>query len=593
VTDNGSFLKRTHTCGELRKSDVNGEVILNGWVDSRRDHGHLVFIDLRDRYGITQVALDPSSRKELISAAKEIKPEYVVAVQGIVKPRPPEAINPNRPTGEVEITAGKIEILNPSKTPPFEIAVDTPVSDEIRLRYRYLDIRKRAMQENLVQRHKVIRALREALSDVGFIEVETPVLTKSTPEGARDYLVPSRIRRGFFYALPQSPQLFKQLLMVGGIDRYFQVVKCFRDEDLRADRQPEFTQLDVEMSFVEENDVFDVMEQAVCAACRAVENEAPAVPFPRMTYTDALTRFGTDKPDLRFGMELFDLTETVAGCGFRIFSQAASSGGRVMGITAPGCAAYSRKQIKELEEFAADYGAKGVAWIKVQDDGLSSPIAKFFEPADLEKIKDAAKAGPGDLILMVADAPMTVHRSLGELRVLLGKRHELAEGRNNLCWIVDFPMFETDPDSGEIGPSHHPFTAPVEEYEGHLEKDPASMKARAYDLVMDGFELGSGSVRIHDSKLQSRVFNALGITGEIAREKFGFLLDAFEFGAPPHAGFAVGIDRLVMLLTDNDNIRDVIAFPKTTSASCLMTDAPSPVRDAILGELGISRADHD
>lgn len=589
MADSGSFLKRTHTCGELRKGDVNGEVILNGWVDSRRDHGHLVFIDLRDRFGITQVALDPSSRKELLAAAREIKPEYVIAVKGTVRPRPPEAVNPRRPTGEVEIAAETIEILNPSKIPPFEIAVDTPVTDEVRLRYRYLDIRKKAMQENLILRHQVIRALGSVLADLGFVEVETPVLTKSTPEGARDYLVPSRIHSGDFYALPQSPQLFKQLLMVGGMDRYFQVVKCFRDEDLRADRQPEFTQLDIEMSFVDEEDVFGVMEETVLAGCRAAGHEPPAAPFRRMSYHEALTRFGTDKPDLRFAMELFDLTDAVAGCGFRIFSQAAGSGGRVMGITAPGCAGYSRKQIKELEDFAADYGAKGVAWIKVTEDGVSSPIAKFFEPDELDAIKDAGQAGAGDLILMVADQPMTAYRSLGELRVLLGKRLELAEGRNALCWITDFPMFEVDLETGQLGPSHHPFTSPVEEYEGHLEKDPASMKARAYDLVMDGFEMGSGSVRIHDSRLQKRVFDSLGIAEDEAREKFGFLLDAFEFGAPPHAGFALGIDRLVMILSGTDNIRDVIAFPKTTSASCLMTNAPSPVRDEILEELGITR----
>jgi aspartyl-tRNA synthetase len=590
VSTDNSFLKRDNTCGELRAKDAGREVILNGWVDSRRDHGHLLFIDLRDRYGITQVVLDPDSRPELKTAIREVKPEYAVAVRGTVRPRPPEAVNPTRVTGEIEIAVDEVEILNAAKTPPFEITGDAPVSDEVRLRYRYLDIRKPAMQANLILRHKVMNGMRTAMTDEGFIEIETPVLTRSTPEGARDYLIPSRVHRGRFYALPQSPQLFKQLLMVGGIDRYFQIVKCFRDEDLRADRQPEFTQLDLEMSFVDEEDVYSAVEKVAVAACAAAGGTPAAPPFPRLDYDEAMARYGSDKPDVRFGMELFDITDTARQCGFKIFRQAAEKGGLVKGITAKGCASFSRKQITELEKYIAEFGAKGLAWIKVQDDGVVSPIAKFFSAEEIESVRSAAGAEAGDLILIMADNRSVVLRSLGELRLHLGRRLELAVGEMAFCWITSFPMFESDEETGALIPSHHPFTSPVEVYEGHLEKDPASLKARAYDLVADGFELGSGSIRIHDGHLQKRVFKALGIDEDAAREKFGFLLDAFEYGAPPHAGFALGIDRLVMLLAGVDNIRDVIAFPKTTSASCLMTSAPSDVPDELLDELGVKLA---
>ncbi len=584
------FLKRTHTCGELCGKDAGIEVILNGWADSRRDHGHLLFIDLRDRYGITQVVLDPDARPELKAAIREVKPEYAIGVRGTVRPRPPEAVNPDRITGEVEIAVDQLEILGPAKTPPFEITGDAPVSDEIRLRHRFLDIRKPAMQAHLILRHKVFNAIRNTLSDIDFVEIETPVLTRSTPEGARDYLVPSRVHKGRFYALPQSPQIFKQLLMIAGMDKYYQVVKCFRDEDLRADRQPEFTQLDLEMSFVTEEDVFEVLEKVAVSACRAAGKEPMELPIPRMAYDEAMRRFGSDKPDLRFGMELFDFTAAAGSCGFKIFNQAAQSGGLVMGIVAPGCAAYSRKQISDLEKFVADFGAKGLAWLKVGDDGITSPIAKFFEADELNALKDSAGAKAGDLILMVAASRHVVFRSLGELRSLLGQRLELAKGEMALCWITEFPMFETDEETGELIPSHHPFTSPIEEEEGQLEKNPASLKARAYDLVADGFELGSGSVRIHDKTMQTRVFKALGIDEAMARLKFGFLLDAFEYGAPPHAGFAVGLDRLIMLLAGADNIRDVIAFPKTTSAACLLSGAPDHIPDELLDELGVQLA---
>ena len=584
------FLKRTHTCGELRGKDAGIEVILNGWVDSRRDHGHLLFIDLRDRFGITQVVLDPDAQPELKVAIREVKPEFVIAVRGKVRPRPPEAVNRDRITGEVEIVVDELEVLGPARTPPFEISGDAPVSDEIRLRHRFLDIRKPSMQANLILRHKVFNAIRNCLSDIDFVEIETPVLTKSTPEGARDYLVPSRVHKGRFYALPQSPQIFKQLLMIAGMDRYYQIVKCFRDEDLRADRQPEFTQLDMEMSFVVEEDVFAVVEKVAVGACRAVGQEPQSLPIPRMTYDEAMARFGSDKPDIRFAMELFDFTAAAGQCGFKIFNQAAQSDGLVMGIVAPGCATYSRKQISDLEKYVAEFGAKGLAWLKVGEEGITSPIAKFFEPAELDALKEAAGAGVGDLILMVAAKRHVVFRALGELRNLLGDRLGLAKGAMAFCWITQFPMFETDEETGDLIPSHHPFTSPIERSEGQLESDPASLKARAYDLVADGFELGSGSVRIHDKTLQTRVFNALGIDETVAREKFGFLLDAFEYGAPPHAGFAVGLDRLVMLLAGADNIRDVIAFPKTTSASCLLSGAPDHIPDELLDELGIKLA---
>jgi len=585
-----SFLKRTHTCGELRAADVGHQVVLNGWVDSHRDHGHLLFVDLRDRYGITQVVLDPTGRPELKSAIRELKPEFAVAIEGSVRPRPEDAINRDRRTGEIEVAVERLQILNPAKTPPFEISGDAPVTDEVRLRYRYLDIRKPAMQANLARRARVYHAIRSVLIGLDFVEVETPVLTRSTPEGARDYLVPARVSKGNFYALPQSPQLFKQLLMVGGIDRYYQIVKCFRDEDLRADRQPEFTQLDMEMSFVDEDDVFAVMEAVVVEACVAAGKPAPATPFSRMSYSDAMTRFGSDKPDLRFAMEIFDLSDVVAGCSFKVFSDVVARGDRVCGIRAPACAGYSRKQISGLEGFAKEYGAKGLAWIKVTDEGYTSPIAKFLSEEELDGIRRAAGAEPGDLILMVADSSRTVLRSLGELRRLLGQRLDLARSELAFCWITQFPMFEPDEKTGELVASHHPFTSPLEDYEGQLEKDPATLRSSAYDLVVDGIELGSGSVRIHDSTLQTRVFEALKITAVQAREKFGFLLDAFEYGAPPHAGFAVGLDRLVMILAGADNIRDVIAFPKTTSASCIMTGAPSKIPHELLDELGVELA---
>ncbi len=579
--------KRTHSCGALRIESVGQEVTLNGWIQRRRDLGNLIFLDLRDRYGITQVAIDTSEKPELMEAGRELRPEFVVAVVGTVRPRPDDARNLSRATGEIEVACSSIRILNPSLVPPFEILDEIQVSDELRMRYRYMDMRRPLMQENLLLRHKVFMSIRNSLSDSGFIEVETPFLTKSTPEGARDYMVPSRVHKGRFYALPQSPQLFKQLLMVGGMDRYFQLVRCMRDEDLRADRQPEFTQLDLEMSFVGQEEVFEVMERVMEKALGAADRKPAAFPFPRMSHEEAVRRFGTDKPDTRFGMELFDLADVAAGCGFKVFKSVAESGGAVYGVTAPGSAHYSRKEIDALASFVAEYGAKGLAWFKVGEDGLSSPIAKFFAEDELALIRKTAGAGDGDLILIVAAPQKTARTALGELRVMMGRRLDLAGDELAFCWVTGFPMFEKDDETGELIPSHHPFTTPLEVYEGHLEKDPASVKACAYDLVLNGTELGSGSVRIHNSTLQARVFDALGIDKEDARKKFGFLLDAFEYGAPPHAGIALGMDRFVMLLAGMENIRDVIAFPKTATGSCPLTGAPSDPDPAMLKDLGL------
>ncbi len=582
---------RTHTCGELRASDAGATVRLSGWVASHRDLGALVFLDLRDRYGITQVSFDESTPEELLAAAQKLKTESVVHVEGTVRVRP-EA-NKDRPTGEVEVLATALEVLGPAKTPPFEIDAER-ISDELRLTYRYLDLRRPRPAAAMHMRHRVLLALRNRLDAQGFLEIETPVLTKATPEGARDYLVPSRVHPGKVFALPQSPQIFKQILMVSGMDKYFQIVKCFRDEDLRADRQPEFTQLDMEMSFVDEGMVQAVIDDAVSGATEAVHpGKCPPTPFPRMTWADAMERYGSDKPDLRFGVELADVSEVVAGCGFGVFEKAVAAGGKVRVLAAPGGASLSRKEIDGLEALAKEQGAKGLAWAKVAahvsgEVVLSGGISKFLEAPVVKALLDTTGAGDGDCLFFGADTFHTSAAALSAVRLALGRKLDLVDReRFEFVWITDFPMFDQDEETGELTPAHHPFCMPAEEYPGQLVEDPAKTVARSYDLVLNGYELGSGSVRIHDAAMQRRVFEAIGLPEQEIEDRFGFVIHAFEYGAPPHAGFAVGLDRLVMLLAGEDSIREVIAFPKTAQAACLMTGAPTTVPEEQLLEAGV------
>ncbi|AQS58372.1 aspartate--tRNA ligase [Desulforamulus ferrireducens] len=582
-------LRRTLYCGELRKDHVGQEVVLMGWVQRRRDHGGLIFVDLRDRSGMTQVVFSPEVAQEAFNKAEGVRNEYVLAVTGKVKTRPAGSENPNMATGEIEVYAHSLRILNRAKTPPFYIEDRIDVDENIRLRYRYLDLRRPEMQRSLMLRHKASKSIRDFLDNHGFLEIETPMLTKSTPEGARDYLVPSRVNPGKFYALPQSPQLFKQILMLAGMERYFQIVRCFRDEDLRADRQPEFTQIDLEMSFVDADDVMGLMEKMIAQVCKETMGLEIPLPMPRLSYQEAMDRFGSDKPDTRFGLELRDITSIAAQCGFKVFNSTAASGGQVKGINAKGCATFSRKEIDDLTAFAAVYKAKGLAYMMINEDGsVKSPIAKFFTPEELEAIKDKLEAQPCDLLLFVADTPSVVAASLGALRVHLAERLNLIpEGMWNFLWVTDFPLLEFDPESGRYFAMHHPFTSPVEEDIPLLETDPGKVRARAYDMVLNGVEVGGGSIRIHRRDVQEMMFKALGMSIEEAKEKFGFMLEAFEYGAPPHGGIAFGFDRLVMLLAGKDSIRDVIAFPKTASATCLMTQAPDVVDPAQLAELHI------
>jgi len=589
-----SFPQRTVTCGELRGSHDQAGVVLNGWVDVVRDHGGLLFLDLRDRYGITQVVIDPEQvSAELLGVAREVRPEYVLAVSGVVQRRPEEAINRERPTGEVEVAVQGLQILNASKTPPFVLSDDVQVSDELRFKYRYLDLRRPALRQALEVRHRFFLALRRALSARDYLEVETPLLTRLTPEGSREYVVPSRVHPGKFYALPQSPQVFKQLIMIGGLDRYFQIARCLRDEDLRADRQPEFTQLDLELSFGNEQDVQAIIEDVLQEAIRDTFGRELETPFPRLAYQDALDRFGLDKPDLRFGLEIIDLAAVLGGAGFRVVDGALEAGGLCRGLRVEGGAErLSRKEIDALTAFVADFGAKGLAFLKADEKGqLAGPLARWVDEERRQALEQTCGFTRGDLLLVVAAEAAVVHRSLGELRNELARRLELipADSRLNFVWITDFPMFEWNPEEGRFTTSHHPFTMPLEAAPGQLESDPGRVRARAYDLVLNGWELGSGSVRIHRRELQQRVFESLGIAAEEAQEKFGFFLEAFEFGAPPHAGIALGLERLLALLLGKRNIRDLVAFPKTTSASCLMTGAPTEVTDQTLVELSLER----
>lgn len=581
-------LSRTDTCGVLKEQDIGREVVLKGWVQTRRDHGGLIFIDLRDRWGLVQVVFSPNYSPEALALAERMRSEYVVAVRGVVEKRPEGTENPNLVTGSIEVRVAAAEILNAAKTPPFYIENDIDVDENLRLQYRYLDLRRPEMQRALVLRHRAAHAARSFLDREGFIEVETPMLSKSTPEGARDYLVPSRVQPGNFYALPQSPQLFKQILMVAGVDRYFQVVRCFRDEDLRADRQPEFTQIDLEMSFVDMEDVIGLTEAMITEIGQRTVNMDIPRPFARLSYQEALDRFGTDKPDLRFGMELFDLTDVAAGCGFKVFSGTARGGGLVKGLCAPGCGGYSRKEIDDLTKFAQTYQAKGLAYFFVTGDGLRSPIAKFFTGDELAVIRGRSGAAPGDLLLFVADQPAVVYAALGALRRELGARLGLINEKEfQFTWITDFPLLEFNAEEGRYVAMHHPFTAPRAQDVPLLEDKPGRVRAQAYDLVLNGVELGGGSIRIHRRDLQEKMFQAIGLDQAEAAEKFGYLLEAFEYGTPPHGGIAFGFDRLVMLLAGRRSIRDVMAFPKTQSASDLMTGSPDRVSAEQLAELHI------
>lgn len=585
VVEGLAGLHRSHGCGELTAADAGKEVTLMGWVHRRRDHGGLIFIDLRDRSGLVQVVCDPKSGPAF-QKAEEVRNEYVVAVRGLVRRRPEGTVNPKLPTGEIEVVAEEFRLLNRAKTPPFYIDDGIDVDEALRLRYRYLDLRRPEMQRLLYLRYRTTRAIRDFLDARGFWEIETPMLTRSTPEGARDFLVPSRLRPGEFFALPQSPQLFKQILMVAGVERYFQIVRCFRDEDLRADRQPEFTQLDMEMSFVQREDILKLVEELMAYVFRETLGVELALPLPRLTYREAMDRYGSDKPDIRFGMEIVDVSDLVAGCGFKVFAEAVARGGVVRGLCAPGCAGYSRRELDELTRQAAVFGAKGLAWMAVTPEGIRSPIAKFFTAGELEGLVARLAGKLGDLLLFVADTETTAATALGALRLEMGRRLHLYDPEQlAFTWVTEFPLLEYSAEEKRYVAVHHPFTMPMEEDWPLLDSDPLRVRALAYDLVLNGVELGGGSIRIHRRDIQEKMFNLLGFTPEAARDKFGFLLDAFEYGTPPHGGIAFGLDRMLMLMARRDTIRDCIPFPKTQSGTCLMTAAPSGVSPEQLQEL--------
>ncbi len=584
-----AYPKRTHYAAKLRNGDIGSTVALNGWVASRRDLGGLIFIDVRDYTGIAQVVISPQHAPELMDLASELRSEYVVAIQGEVRRR--EKPNPLLPTGEIEIYCSELVILNRAETTPFEIGKRDQISEDLRLKYRYLDLRDPEMQRILRLRNQVYQITHQFFADNGFVEIETPMLVRSTPEGARDYLVPSRVHPGSFYALPQSPQIYKQILMVSGYDRYVQITKCFRDEDLRADRQPEFTQIDLEMSFVEQEDVLQLVEAYLSRVWKEVKGVDIPLPLRRMTYQEAMSRFGTDKPDTRFGLEIGDLNDLFGATEFSVLKGALEAGGAVSGINVIGGGKYSRKQIDELTDYAKRYGAKGLVWLKVTADDMEGGSAKFLSADEKKNLRERMQAGDGDLILMVADGWDAAHTVLGALRLEVARREELIPKQvDDILFIVDFPMFEADKATGNPVPVHHPFTSYKPEDEHLLETEPLKVRANCYDLVINGYELASGSIRIHDRATQERIFSMIGLSQEEAEKKFGFMLDAFRYGAPPHGGIAPGVDRLIMILAGTDNIRDVIAFPKTTSAASLMDEAPSSVPEDLLRTLHIALA---
>ncbi|OGW87030.1 MAG: aspartate--tRNA ligase [Omnitrophica bacterium RIFCSPHIGHO2_02_FULL_46_11] len=577
---------RTHHCGELTAKHISNKVTLCGWVDTRRDHGNLIFIDLRDRWGKTQLIFNPEKNREIHCTAEKLRSEFVVQARGVVQKRPEGTLNPKIQTGQIEVEVTELQILNASEVPPFEIVDDSPVSEEIRLKYRYLDLRRPAMFKRLQTRHRITKIVRDYLDEHHFIEVETPMLTKSTPEGARDFLVPSRLSAGTFYALPQSPQLFKQILMISGFDRYFQLARCLRDEDLRADRQPEHTQIDIEMSFVSEDDIISMIEGLLARVIKAIRGVDVKTPFPRLSYQDTMNRFGSDKPDLRFGLEFQDATSLLGGSELKIFQEVVKQKGVVKGLSVSG-ANFSRSDFDRLIAFVQGFGAKGLAWIKVAADGIESPIGKFLKPDEQKKLITLFRAKAGDTIFLIADQWLTTCAALGALRnQLAGELKLIPQTKElNLAWIVDFPLFQWSEEEKRLDAVHHPFTAPQEADLAFFDKEPLKVKARAYDIIFNGTEVGGGSIRIHQEEVQKKVFHSLGITDQDAEGKFGFLLRALRFGAPPHGGIAIGLDRLCAILEGVESIRDVIAFPKTQKGSCPMTEAPSKVSDKQLKEL--------
>nr|WP_092067252.1 aspartate--tRNA ligase [Dendrosporobacter quercicolus]NSL46488.1 aspartate--tRNA ligase [Dendrosporobacter quercicolus DSM 1736]SDL52506.1 aspartyl-tRNA synthetase [Dendrosporobacter quercicolus] len=580
--------ERTHSCGTISEQQADQAVVLCGWVARRRDHGGLIFVDLRDRSGIVQVVFSSAMAEQAFIKAESLRTEFVIAVKGTVRLRAADTVNANMPTGHVEVYCQELRILNKAKTPPFYIQDNIDVDETLRLKYRYLDLRRPEMQRNLMLRHRVTKVMRDFFDRNGFIEIETPMLTKSSPEGARDYLVPSRVNPGKFFALPQSPQLFKQILMVAGMERYFQIVRCFRDEDLRADRQPEFTQLDIEMSFIDREEILGMMEALAAQMFKESIGADIALPFKRLSYDEAMDTYGSDKPDIRFGLELVDISSVVKGSDFKVFETVLQNGGQVKAINVKGYAAIPRRELDGLVDYVSTYGAKGLAWICHTDEGIKSPIAKFFSDDILKAVTAATKAETGDLLLIIADQPKVVAQALGQLRLEMGRRLKLIDpDKLAFLWIVDFPMFEYDDAEQRWVAMHHPFTSPRDEDIAYLDSDPGRIKAKAYDMVLNGTEIGGGSIRIYNRQLQEKVFQAIGLSPEEAKAKFGYLLDAFEYGTPPHGGIAFGLDRLIMLMAKRSSIRDVIAFPKTQSATDIMTQAPSEVAAEQLKELHI------